>query len=184
MRDTNIFFVGPASVGKSTTGKLLAKRLNFKFVDVDKEFCKRIALIPDFVKLHGYTEYCETNSILVDELLNEHPTSTIFATPSGFLVHEQSPHLVKKHLELISRFISVLLLPGKDPQEYVDLIVQRQLNRWTDCDEENERNRFLSRFEKYKRYGDIKVYSVEKSEVIVSKIIKQLQTRKKQPRRG
>lgn len=97
----NIFFVGPASVGKSTVASLLAERLGYKFVDVDKKFCERIDLIPDVVRNEGYPVYCEKNSKLVDELIMENPQKTVFATPSGFLVHEGSPHLVKKHIGVI-----------------------------------------------------------------------------------
>src|SRR6266481_3851584 len=110
----NIFFIGPASVGKSTIGKLLADSINYHFIDIDGEFCKRIKLIPDYIHASSYAAYCEANSKLTDELIKENPERTIFATPSGYLVHEDSPHLIKKHLTVIREGISVLLLPSED----------------------------------------------------------------------
>lgn len=174
MMTRNVFFIGPASVGKSTAAALLASKIGYGFVDIDREFCKRIALIPNYVHSKGYPAYCEANSALTDELINEHPRATVFATPSGFLVHEQSPHLVEKHLGLITTGISVLLLPDTDPRKGVDVIVARQVSRWSDVKPEQERQRFLSRFEKYKHYGDVKIFSMEQPESIVGMIEEKL----------
>jgi shikimate kinase len=170
----NIFFVGPASVGKSTVGKLLAEKLDYVFVDIDQEFRERIALIPDYVKSKGYVEYCEANSILTDKLIEENRERTVFATPSGFLVHDYSPHLIEKHLNILKNYVSILLLPHRNPHEAVDLMIQRQRDRWGDVKPEIERTRFLERFEKYKNYGDIQIYSLESPEVIVEEILFQL----------
>ena len=172
----NIFFIGPASVGKSTAAKLLAEKLGRTFVDIDKEFCERIALIGDYLNANGYEAYCEANSALVGQLLLENPENTVFATPAGFLAHEKSPHLVAKHLKLIKQGVSVLLLPDKDPQKGIDVIVARQLARWHDVEEQDQRFKFLDRFEKYKNYGDIQIFSMESAEVIVELILKELNT--------
>lgn len=170
----NIFFIGPASVGKSTNAELLAHKLGHKFVDIDEEFCRRVELIPEYVNSKGYPAYCEANSKLTDELINENPEATVFATPSGFLVHGESPHLIEKHLEVIGWGISVLLLPDEDPHKGVEIIVTRQLSRWNDIEPEKERQRFLSRFDKYKNYGDIKIFSMENPEIITDMIIQKL----------
>jgi shikimate kinase len=167
----NIFLVGPASVGKSTAAELLAHRIGYRFVDIDREFCRRLEPIPLCVREKGYPAYCEANSALTDRLVAEYGEGTVFATPSGFLVHEGSPHLVEKHLRLIEGGISVLLLPDVDPQKGVDTVVARQLARWDDLNAETERRRFLERFEKYRNYGDIKIFSLEEPEVIVESIL-------------
>lgn len=171
----NIFFIGPASVGKSTVASELAKELGYTFIDIDNEFCKRIALIPDVIESEGYQAYCEKNSALVDMLIEENNTRTVFATPAGYLVHEDSPHLVEKHLQVIKTGISILLLPDNNPETSVTTVVRRQLDRWPTLKEEKERQRFLSRFEKYKNYGDIKIFSMEPPANIVRVILEKLQ---------
>lgn len=175
MNSRNILFIGPASVGKTTVGKLLADKIGYKFIDIDKEFCERVALIPDFVRAYGYAGYCEKNSKLTEELLAQNPQKTVFATPSGFLAHEDSPHLVEKHTKLLKSYLSVLLLPGTHPEEVVDVVVQRQQARWDDIDPIKERERFLLRFEKYKNHGDIKIFSLEKPESIATQILERLE---------
>src|ERR1019366_10562520 len=143
MHEPNIFLIGPASVGKTTTGRLLAQKLGRRFVDVDFRFCEQIGLITDYICEFGYEAYCEANSKLVDDLISEYPASTIFATPSGFLVHESSPLLVEKHLGVIGSGLSVLLLPSADPEESADMIVQRQLDRHPHMDAPSQRARSI-----------------------------------------
>lgn len=172
----NIFFVGPASVGKTTVGKLVATKLGYHFVDIDQEFCQRVENIGTYLQTRGYVEYCEANSKLAHDLVKEYPTSTVFATPSGFLVHEECPHLVERHLMVIKNGISVLLLPSRDPLAVADMIAERQLARWPDVGLtlEKERQKFLDRFEKYKNYGDIQIFSPEDPEVMADTIYAKL----------
>lgn len=168
----HIFLIGPASVGKSTVGKLLAEALGWEFVDIDQEFCERIQPIGDYLEKNGYLAYCEANSILVDQLLSEKTKAAVFAAPSGFLVHQDAPHLIERHQRLLSQYISVLLLPAEDPESFAEIIVQRQIQRYGNAvNPEEQRKRFLDRVEKYKKYGDIKIFSMEPPQAIVGEIL-------------
>jgi shikimate kinase len=123
----------------------------------------------------GYPAYCERNSLLVDQLISEYPSNTVFATPSGFLIHEGSPHLVKKHVEVIrTDATSVLLLPSSNPQDTATLVAQRQIVRWPEMDEKQQRARYIKRHSQYKEYGDIKIIGMYSPEETVRKIIGQL----------
>ncbi len=171
----NIFLVGPASVGKSTVGELLAKRLGYDFVDIDLVFCKEIALVSDYINEHGYVAYCQRNSTLVDELIAQNPSKTVFATPSGFLVHEDSPELIEKHLQIIDKnAYSVLLLPSEDPLLTADLIADRQTTRWPEMSKSHQRQRYIARHAKYKHYGSIKVVGLYTPQETVAIVMKQL----------
>ncbi|MGB7957889.1 MAG: shikimate kinase [Minisyncoccia bacterium] len=172
--EKNIFMIGPASVGKSTVGELLARKIGYNFVDVDMEFCGRIQLIPDYINEFGYVSYSEANAELVDELLKENSARTVFATPAGYLVHEIAPYVAKKNQETIRGGISVLLLPSEDPVRGVQEIVRRQMLRWNDAEENKEREKFLARHEKYKNYGDIKIFSLEGPEIVAAKVVAEL----------
>jgi shikimate kinase len=172
--EKNIFMIGPASVGKSTVGELLAKKIGYHFMDIDMEFCRRIQLIPNYINEFGYVSYCEANAGLVEELLKENSARTVFATPAGYLVHEAAPRVAEKNRGTIRGGISVLLLPAEDPALGVQEIVRRQIFRWNDAEENNEREKFLARHEKYKNYGDIKVFSLEAPEIVAAKVAAEL----------
>lgn len=169
-----IFFIGPGGVGKSTVGALVAEKLGYACIDIDLEFCKRIALIPHYVRDEGYAKYCEASSTLTEKLLEEFPTKTILITPSGFLVHEESPHLVQKHLEIIKQGTSVLLLPSTDINEATNIVVSRQLSRWDDTNHEREEKAFRRRFPIYSQYGDIQIFSKDSPKKIAGRITQEL----------
>lgn len=171
-----VFIVGPGSAGKSTTGRFLADKLGYEFVDLDLVFCERISRIGDFITEKGYRVYSETNSILFEQLLEEYPTKTVFPLSSGFLVHEDSPELVRKHKILLNeKGISILLLPSPSLKESMDIIIPRQMAReYLDLVEEREKAKLKSRHIKYKRYGDIKIFSVEQPEQIADLMMEEL----------
>ncbi len=171
-----VFIVGPGGAGKSTTGKLLAEKLDYKFVDVDAAFNSRIALIPYFVRDNGYKAYCETNSKLVEDLIAEYSSKIVMPLPSGFLVHEDSPELVIKHKSLLSaNDVSILLLPSKSLDETIDIIVKRQLTRgFTDMIEEREREVITRRHPLYMHHGDIQIFSYKSPEQIANLMVLEL----------
>lgn len=158
-----VFLVGPGSTGKSTIGRLLASKLGYEFVDIDLVFCERIGLIGNFIKKQGYKAYSEANSKLFEQLLEEYPTKTVFPLSSGFLVHKDSPKLVRKHKILLKeKGISILLLPSSLLKESMDIIIPRQIAReYLDLDEASEKAKLRLRHPKYKKYGDIKIFSIE-----------------------
>lgn len=78
----NIFLVGPMGVGKSTIGKKLAKKLDKKFFDSDKEIEKRTgAAIPLIFDVEGELGFRERESKLIDELTLE--DGIVLATGGG-----------------------------------------------------------------------------------------------------
>lgn len=165
-----IFIVGPGGVGKSTTGRVLAEKINYEFVDIDLVFCGRIGLIGDFSAQFGYREYCLRNSELFDSLLGEYKQKAVFALSSGFLVHEDSPGLVAKHKKILKEVgTSILLLPSTNLEESVEVVIPRLMSRdYVDTTEDRERQRHISRFPKYKSYGDVKIFSAGSPDGIVS----------------
>lgn len=57
----------------------------------------------------------------------------------------------------------------------MDIIIPRQMAReYLDLDEESEKAKLRSRHPKYKRYGDIKIFSVEPPEQIADLMVEQL----------
>lgn len=157
-----IYIIGPGGVGKSTSGTILAKILEYNFIDLDTEFMKQVNHIGKHIKSYGYEDYCIKNSELFFKLSDAINSDTVFVLSSGFLVHEGLPDLGNKHQKKIKDTgISILLLPSKDIQESTEIVVSRQLNRGFGLQEDKERTKFISRYSEYQKYGDIKIYSKE-----------------------
>lgn len=179
MTASRIFIIGPGGVGKTTSGKILASLLGDNFIDLDQEFCDRIQNISAFIREHGYEAYCYQNSELFFKILSEVGNDNIvLSLSSGFLVHEGLESLTNKHAESLRRSgISILLLPSTSMEESAHIVVSRQLSRKLEgatLHRQQEEEKFKSRFPKYQQFGDIKIYSTKKPEIIAEHMREEL----------
>jgi shikimate kinase len=173
-----IFIIGPGGVGKSTSGKILAERLGYELIDLDIEFMNRVGHIGSFIESSGYLKYARKNSDLFYSLLNSSNENTVFVLSSGFLVHKNLDDLIFKHANTLkNNGISILLLPSKDINETIEIIVNRQLDRGFGLKEFRERKKIKERYVRYLDFGDIKIFSQEEPERIADKMFKNLTNR-------
>lgn len=169
-----IFMIGPASVGKSSVGSRLAQEMGYAFVDIDYVFCERLGVIPNYIDTHGYPAYCEANSKLTDEIIASRDVATVYSTPAGFLAHEDSPLLVDKHKKLVQQGVSILLLPGENPEDGADIIAERQTKRWPEAQFESERRKHIGRYALYRELGDIQIIGQYDIETTIRRILSAL----------
>ncbi len=97
--EKHVFLIGPGGVGKTTLGPLLAPLTDATFVDLDEQFCERIAPIRHFLDEHGYAAYIRENASLFRILLEEaKPRSRrVFALSSGFLATNVEAEIVSRY---------------------------------------------------------------------------------------
>lgn len=83
-----IFLVGARGCGKSTVGKMLAKRLNWPFADLDELFCQEAGQsIADFVRLHGWEKFRQMESdILRKTSLRLQGQNAVISTGGGVVL--------------------------------------------------------------------------------------------------
>ena len=78
----NIFLVGVMGAGKTTVGRLLAKKLNRTFVDTDVEIEKRCGVpIPMIFEMEGEAGFRKREAQVIDELTKE--KNLVLATGGG-----------------------------------------------------------------------------------------------------
>lgn len=170
-----VFLIGPGGAGKSTSGKILAEKLGHKLIDLDMEFMNQVGHIGLFIDSFGYEKYARRNSELFYLLLNNCSEDIVFVLSSGFLVHKGHEELVSKHVKTLkTNGTSILLLPSEDKNEAVEIIVKRQLSRGIELKEKDERRKITERYDKYLKFGDIKVFSQDTPEVIAEEMFKNL----------
>jgi len=127
----HIFLIGPGGTGKSTLGPRLAADAGATFVDLDLEVCERVATIPELVEDQGYAAYCDANSRIAAQLVDEARGRLVVATSSGFFTHDDQPAVVASNVALVRRAgVAVLVLPTSDLDEAAELISDRQARRW------------------------------------------------------
>ncbi|EPH0093478.1 shikimate kinase [Pluralibacter gergoviae] len=174
-----IFLIGPGGTGKSTVGKILAPLIGYITIDLDSEFCHRIANIREYIKSHGYESYLEQNAALFNRLLIEQAGhKTLFILSSGFLSTDIRQVIVLNNQRIVRESgFSVLIMPSKNYDEALECIVARQINRGLSLVREKEVTKFSQRFDDYMSMGNLKVFSMEKAECIAIKIVNELTSR-------
>jgi len=64
---TSIFLVGPMGSGKSTVGRALARKINFRFIDSDREIEARCGVdIPTIFEYEGEQGFREREERIID----------------------------------------------------------------------------------------------------------------------
>lgn len=82
----NIVLTGFRATGKTTVGRLLARRLGYGFVDTDAKISQRLgASIAEIVTRHGWPFFREAERCLLAELPGL--TRTVIATGGGAVSH-------------------------------------------------------------------------------------------------
>ncbi|TVP54545.1 MAG: shikimate kinase AroK [Halomonadaceae bacterium] len=90
-----IVLVGPMGAGKSTIGKLLAKHLDYPFLDTDREIEARCgADIPWIFDMEGEAGFRLRESQIIAELMGQSPL--VMATGGGAVLRPENRHHMAK----------------------------------------------------------------------------------------
>lgn len=102
-----IYLIGFMGAGKSTIGKLLAKKLIYEFIDMDGLFEKRFALtIKDFFENFGESYFRDKERDLLHEVKNME--KVVIATGGGLPVFYDNMDVMKQ-----TGFVVYLKVDGK-----------------------------------------------------------------------
>ncbi|WP_224704533.1 shikimate kinase [Devosia aquimaris] len=146
-------------MGKSTLGRALAQQLGWPLLDLDLEFCARIAVIGDYIAAHGYGAYRAANLALAQEMAAKPVGPQVFVTPSGFLAAAPETEDYQQARALIWGGYGMVLLPSLDIDLACRIVVARQLTRGFGFEAESESEKFRTRFARYRAEGDALVLS-------------------------
>ena len=163
----NAILLGFMGSGKSTVGKLLAKKLGFGFVDIDKVVEKKYGMtVEEIFREKGEEFFRDEETKVVKELQGKR--ARVIATGGGIVEREENVELLRKIGVVIYLCASV------------DEIYKRTHNSATRplLNVKNRREvieELLSeRDEKYKKYSDIIIYTEDKTVLqITEEIISQ-----------
>ncbi len=100
MINDNIFFVGLMGAGKTTIGKMLAKKLKKTFYDTDQEIEKKLGVkVPIIFDLEGEAGFRKRETQMIDELTCK--KNIILATGGGVVLSAENRALLKERGKVI-----------------------------------------------------------------------------------
>lgn len=90
----NIVLIGMPGCGKTTLGKLLAKDMDYSFVDIDEVIEERFGKIPDLF-LKGEDFFRDKETIATKDVANS--KRTVIATGGGVVLRQENIESLKKN---------------------------------------------------------------------------------------
>lgn len=92
----NIFLVGMMGAGKTTVGRLLAKRLGRTFIDTDHEIQARTGVsIPTIFEIEGEAGFRRREAAVLADLAQG--SGMVLATGGGIVLAEPNRRLLREH---------------------------------------------------------------------------------------
>jgi shikimate kinase len=96
LRRGNLFLVGLPGAGKSTLGRMLARRLGLEFVDADVELETRLGVtIPLIFEIEGETVFRDREEATLGELVQR--TGIVLATGGGVVIRPANRERLKSN---------------------------------------------------------------------------------------
>jgi len=93
-----VYLIGFMAAGKTTAGRLLADKLGWYFVDLDKAFEEIHGLSPaDYIRQYGIEEFRRKEKYVVEDLADASPVEkVIYATGGGYPTWEDNMECLKE----------------------------------------------------------------------------------------
>ena len=95
----NIVLIGMAGVGKTTVGRVLSKKIQRKFLDVDQEFEDQTKIrITDFFSIYGEKEFRKIERRIINDVLTKNKKLVVSAGGGIFSNDEIRDLIIKKSI--------------------------------------------------------------------------------------
>ena len=178
-----ITITGPRSVGKSTIGKFLGKKLKIKYFESDKLMhnkLKKYGGLDKTIKSRKIYLIFKNSIPLIKKVLSE--KKFVFDLAGGAISTEKNKELTRKIIKLIKKESLIIgLLPSKNDLESIKFLFKREIKRkhFKETDKKELRKEvkkdFLKVKSKIKKHTNIIIYTKDKTpSQIINVIIKQL----------
>ena len=95
----NIVLIGMAGVGKTTVGRVLSKKIQRRFLDIDQEFEDQTKIrITDFFAIYGEKEFRKIERRIINDVLTKNKKLVVSAGGGIFSNDEIRDLIIKKSI--------------------------------------------------------------------------------------
>jgi shikimate kinase len=172
-----IALIGPGGAGKLSLAVRLAPLLRLSFADLDSEFGRRFGDIGAYIRREVHYAYKLRNAALARQIIAGPFGPKLLVMSSGFLAQDNPPGALEANRRLIAACYSICLLPSRNMEESVAVIVERQSHRRFGRGPAREEAVIRERYPIYAREGDLLVFSTASPDDTAEAITLQLSTR-------
>ncbi|HLC32857.1 MAG TPA: shikimate kinase [Candidatus Nanoarchaeia archaeon] len=168
-----IVIIGPRSVGKSTIGRVLAKKLNCPYYDSDELVEQQMGDWNAFAKKHGSNAVRREERTIIRKLISTLPDKFVISVGGGTIASQFEKESEANVVDLKKKATIVYLAASDSLQKSLDLLEKRELQRKGDQDRKEIEKLYKLRTPIYEKVCDIKIVVEEKS---LEKVVADIQT--------
>ena len=164
-----ITLIGPRSVGKTTVGKLLAKKLHVKYFDFDGYVENKLNGIDLHIKKYGADSYRKEESKILVKFLSKLPNQFVISAGGGTVV-SQLKKISQENVKKLKKRSKIVYLAA----ESTKILHQREKKRKGNKPFSETKKLFELRKPVYERIYDIKILAKNKP---AKKIVEEIMTK-------
>ena len=96
----SIILIGPMGSGKTSTGRILAKKIGFNFLDTDEEVVERTGVSIAYIfDVEGETGFRQREHQALKKFIDD--DNVVIATGGGIVVHDESRAIIQSHKTVV-----------------------------------------------------------------------------------
>ena len=161
-----IILIGFMGVGKTSVGKMLAKKLNFNFIDTDYEIEKVSSeTIPNIFEIYGEDYFRKIENNILKKVLKEN--NVVISTGGGIITNKENYNILKNQQNVIFLDASV------------ETIISHLENETNKRPLLNNSENLSSKIEellstRYKKYTDVSDIIIDVNDKNIDEVISQI----------
>ncbi len=166
-----LILIGPRSVGKSSVGSCLAKKLNVKYFDFDEYVDEKIGGIDKYIESTDVRSYRLEEKKLLSKFLSSLPKNCVISVGGGTIASQFKDMNKTNTTKLRSVGTIIYLFPTKNRKKAADILFAREKKRKGDKTYAETLKLLKIRAPLYEDICDIKIEVNTKSPFVISKDI-------------
>ena len=152
-----LIIVGPRSIGKSTTGKVLAEKFNLDYFDFDEYIEDKLGGIDRHIKKNGVESYRVREERILLDFISELPDEFVISVGGG-TVASQFEEISQRNTKVLKRLGKIIYLsPSENKNEAINILFEREKKRGGNKDYDETLKLFELRKSIYENLFDIKI---------------------------
>ena len=167
----SFIIIGPRSIGKSTIGKALSKKLNIEYFDFDTYVEKELNGIDQYIKENGVESYRTEEEKILKQFISDIPKECIISVGGGTIA-SQFNNISKRNSSLLRSTGKIIYLsPSENKEEATKILFEREQKRAGDKTYSETIKLFELRKPIYEEIFDLKIEVNDKSIAEIVKIL-------------
>ncbi|MBW2985402.1 hypothetical protein KY313_01990 [Candidatus Woesearchaeota archaeon] len=172
-----IIFIGPRSIGKSTIGKALSKKLKVKYFDFDTYVEKELKGIDEHIEKKSVESYRVEEEKILKQFVVDIPKECILSVGGGTIA-SQFDEISKSNSKLLKATGKIIYLsPFENKEKAIKMLFEREQKRAGDKTYSETIKLFELRKPIYEEIFDLKIEVNDKSiaeivEILLIKVAK------------